>query len=190
MKVILASHNLNKVKEFKKLVKPLGIELISLKDLKDFKEIEETGQTFIENATLKAETISKKYNLPTIADDSGLEVYSLDDRPGIYSARYSGKGDQKNNLKILNELKNIENREARFICVIAFKIPNQETKIYQGIWEGSISHEILGEKGFGYDPIFIPKNHEKTVGQLEPTIKDKESHRAKALNLFYKDLLR
>ncbi|VEU80152.1 RdgB/HAM1 family non-canonical purine NTP pyrophosphatase [Haploplasma axanthum] len=182
MEVIVASHNKNKIKEFKSI---LGNEynIKSLEDLNDFEDIEETGNTFSENALIKALSIAKKYNKVAIADDSGLEVYSLDNRPGVYSARYSGKGDHENNLKILSELKNNKNRNGRFISVIALCYPNGEYQLFEGIWEGRISEEIKGENGFGYDVIFIPEGFEKTVAELEPDVKDKYSHRSKALKL-------
>ncbi len=187
MKIIIATHNQNKVKEFKEILKDFKVELISLSEMNDHEEIIEDGQTFEENATIKVKHIAKKYQMPVISDDSGLEVEALNNRPGIYSARYSGKGDLENNLKILSELKEIKNRKARFICVIAYSTPLGEIKTYKGIWEGKISQEIKGNNGFGYDPIFIPKHKTKTVAELSEKEKTKNSHRSKALKQFKED---
>lgn len=186
MKLILASHNKNKIKEFREILKDTSIELLSLIDLEDFDEIEETGNTFLENAIIKAKKISIKYNLPAIADDSGLEVMALNSRPGVYSARYSGKGDLENNLKVLNELVGITNREALFNSTIVLYYPNGEYYNFEGIWHGTIGNEIRGTNGFGYDTIFIPKGLKETVAELDSKIKSKISHRAIALQLFKK----
>ncbi|HHT96927.1 MAG TPA: RdgB/HAM1 family non-canonical purine NTP pyrophosphatase [Clostridiales bacterium] len=183
MKFILASHNKNKIKEFREILKDTKIELISLIDLNDNEEIIETGNTFLDNALLKAKHISKKYNLPTIADDSGIEIKYLKNAPGIYSARYSSSGDLANNLKVLKELEGVTDRYARFICVIAVYYPNDEYKSFKGVWEGFIANTIKGNNGFGYDPIFIPNGYRSTVAELDENIKAKLSHRAKALQL-------
>ncbi|NLK12506.1 MAG: XTP/dITP diphosphatase [Candidatus Phytoplasma sp.] len=187
MKIIIATHNQNKVKEFKNILKDFKVELISLSDINDEEEIIEDGKTFKENAIIKAKHIAKKYQMPVISDDSGLEVEVLNNRPGVYSARYSGEGDLANNLKILSELKGIKNRKARFICVIAYSTALGEIKTYEGVWEGQISEELKGNNGFGYDPIFIPKNKTKTVAELSDEEKTKNSHRSKALNQFKED---
>lgn len=184
MQLILASHNKNKIKEFKEILKETNIELLSLIDLNDHEEIIEDGNTFTENALIKARNIAGKYNLPAIADDSGIEIKYLKNAPGIMSARYSGKGDLENNLKVLKELDGITDRYARFICVIVLYYPNGEYKTFKGVWEGFISTELKGNNGFGYDPIFIPNGFRKTVAELEETLKSKISHRAKALQLF------
>ena len=184
MRIILATHNPNKVKEFNELLINTNFELISLHDLQDHEEIIEDGDTFLDNALIKAKYIASKYNLPAIADDSGLMVKYLKNGPGINSARYSGKGDYENNLKILSELKGVTDRYARFICVIVIYYPDGEYKAYRGIWEGFIAKEIKGNNGFGYDPIFIPKGYLNTVAELDDEVKSKLSHRAKALQLF------
>lgn len=186
MKLIIATHNDHKLKEFKQILKDTNIELVSLKDLKDFDEIVENGSTFLENALIKAKNISLKYNLPVIADDSGVSIEALDNRPGIHSARYSGKGDLENNLKVLKELENIENRKATFNCVIVVYYPDGNYHHFEGIWPGTIAHEMRGENGFGYDPIFVPDGYNLTVSELGEELKSQISHRAKALQLFMK----
>mgnify|MGYP001300053398 CR=1 FL=1 len=189
MKYILATHNDNKAKEIKELFKN-KIEIITLKDLNDYEEIIEDGKTFEENALIKAKTIFKKYNLPVIADDSGLEIKYLNNLPGVYSQRYSGKGDLENNKKVLRELKDVSNRDARFVCVIALVEQNGDTKVFKGMLEGEISLSSKGNNGFGYDPIFIPKGYTKTLGELPSEIKQKISHRSQALLLFEQYLLK
>lgn len=182
MDIILATHNKNKLKEFKELVKDLNFNILSLYDLDDYEDIVETGSTFKENSFLKANTIAKKYNKVTIADDSGLEVYALNNEPGLYSARYSGKGDYENNLLVLKKLEGISNKEARFVCNISIVYPNNTSYNFESYWEGNISNSIDGINGFGYDPIFIPKGYDRSVASLDTSIKSKESHRAKAFN--------
>lgn len=186
MKLILASHNKNKIKEFKDILKDTNIELISLTDLNDYEEIIEDGNTFLDNALIKAKSISLKYNLPAISDDSGLEITALNNAPGIYSSRYSSNGDLGNNLKVLKELEGIKDRSASFTCVIVVYYPNDEYHSFEGIWHGHISNEIKGNNGFGYDPIFIPKGYNKTSAELGEEVKSQISHRAKALQLFKK----
>lgn len=189
MKFLIASHNKNKIIEFKDILKDTDIELISLSDLKDNEDIEETGETFVDNALLKAKHFSLKHNLPVISDDSGLEVKYLKNAPGIYSARYSGKGDKANNIKLLEELKGINDRVARFICVIALYYPNGEHSTFKGIFDGFISLSPKGDNGFGYDPIFIPNGYMQTLAELDPSIKAKISHRAKALQMLKEELI-
>lgn len=189
MKLILATHNKNKVKEFKELLKDTTYTITSLLELEDYDEIIETKDTFSGNALDKAIHISKKYNAITIADDSGLEVYSINNEPGIYSARYSGGNSLDNNIKLLNRLNNNPNRDARFICSIAIAYPNLETYTFEGIWEGSIAHKMEGTNGFGYDPLFIPIGYNKTVAQLDNEVKQTYSHRALALNKLVEFLL-
>ena len=186
MKLILASHNKNKIKEFKDILKDTNIELISLTDLNDYEDIIEDGNTFLDNAIIKAKHISTKYNLPAISDDSGLEITALNNAPGIYSSRYSGKGDLGNNLKVLKELEGIKDRSASFTCVIVVYYPDGNYHSFEGIWHGHISSEIKGNNGFGYDPIFIPNGYNKTSAELGKEVKSQISHRAKALELFKK----
>lgn len=182
---IIATHNPGKVKEFKEILEPRGYEVKSLAEIGFTEEIEETGQTFEENAILKAEAVAKAVNKMVIADDSGLSVDNLGGRPGVYSARYAGeqKDDQANIDKVLSELKGIEKeqRTARFRCALAVSIPGEETKTVEGHVEGYIAEEPKGEYGFGYDPIFIVKDKDKTMAELTSDEKNKISHRADAL---------
>jgi len=181
MKVIVATHNKNKVKEISEILKDTNIELISLLDLNDDEDIIEDGDTFFDNAMIKAKHVSLKYNMPAIADDSGLEIYALNNEPGINSSRYSGKGDYYNNLKVLKELEGVINRGARFITELIFYYPSGEYNRFSGIWKGNIGYSMKGSNGFGYDPIFIPNGYDKTVAELSEEVKKNESHRAKAL---------
>ncbi|MED1808496.1 XTP/dITP diphosphatase [Bacillus subtilis] len=182
---IIATHNPGKVKEFKEILEPSGYDVKSLAEIGFTEEIEETGHTFEENAILKAEAVAKAVNKMVIADDSGLSIDNLGGRPGVYSARYAGeqKDDQANIEKVLSELKGIEKeqRTARFRCALAVSIPGEETKTVEGHVEGYIAEEPRGEYGFGYDPIFIVKDKDKTMAELTSDEKNKISHRADAL---------
>ncbi|MDY7214194.1 XTP/dITP diphosphatase [Bacillus subtilis] len=182
---IIATHNPGKVKEFKEILEPRGYDVKSLAEIGFTEEIEETGHTFEENAILKAEAVAKAVNKMVIADDSGLSIDNLGGRPGVYSARYAGeqKDDQANIEKVLSELKGIEKeqRTARFRCALAVSIPGEETKTVEGHVEGYIAEEPRGEYGFGYDPIFIVKDKDKTMAELTSVEKNKISHRADAL---------
>ncbi|MCY7942103.1 XTP/dITP diphosphatase [Bacillus inaquosorum] len=182
---IIATHNPGKVKEFKEILEPKGYDVKSLAEIGFTEEIEETGHTFEENAILKAEAVAKAVNKMVIADDSGLSIDNLGGRPGVYSARYAGeqKDDQANIDKVLSELKGIEKeqRTARFRCALAVSIPGEETKTVEGHVEGYIADEPRGEYGFGYDPIFIVKDKDKTMAELTSDEKNKISHRADAL---------
>lgn len=184
--VIIATKNKGKAIEFTTLFEKLGIKAKSLLDLnQQIPDVEETGTTFSENAQLKAEHISSLLKAPVISDDSGLIIDVLNGRPGVYSARYAGKSasDEANIEKVLKELTGvpIANRAARFICVLAVASPNEETHFYTGYCEGEISKSRQGSNGFGYDPIFIPKGHSKTMAELPSNIKNRISHRTNAL---------
>jgi len=183
--IIIATNNKGKALEFEQLFAPLGYHVLTLRDLPHIEEVEETGETFEENAIIKAETVSQIENKIVIADDSGLIVDALDGRPGVYSARYAGeeKNDEANIQKVLNELKNVEpdGRTARFFCVLAVAIPGKETKIFKGTCEGMITTEKMGDEGFGYDPIFYVKEKGKTMAQLTNEEKNQISHRANAM---------
>ncbi|MCY7820965.1 XTP/dITP diphosphatase [Bacillus inaquosorum] len=182
---IIATHNPGKVKEFKEILEPKGYDVKSLAEIGFTEEIEETGHTFEENAILKAEAVARAVNKMVIADDSGLSIDNLGGRPGVYSARYAGeqKDDQANIDKVLSELKGIEKeqRTARFRCALAVSIPGEETKTVEGHVEGYIAEEPRGEYGFGYDPIFIVKDKDKTMAEITSDEKNKISHRADAL---------
>jgi len=193
MKVVLASGNKGKLKEFNQLLKPLDIEVVPQSDF-NVSSVEETGLTFIENAILKARHASEISGLPAIADDSGLEVDALKGAPGIYSARFSGEDatDAKNNQKLLEDLKDTTNEErtARFQCVLVYlKHPADPTPIVcQGSWEGYILREPRGEQGFGYDPLFWVPSKECSSAELDRNEKNAMSHRGKALRKLIKQM--
>ncbi|MFD2705214.1 XTP/dITP diphosphatase [Salibacterium lacus] len=181
--VIIATKNENKVKEFRDM---FGSEAAvrSLLDV-EMDDIPETGETFEENAALKAEAIAAAYEVPVIADDSGLEIDALNGRPGVYSARYAGeeKNDEANTAKVLQELEGMpeEKRSARFVCVIAAAAPGKETETFRGTCEGRIAPAKSGANGFGYDPVFYLPERGVSMAELPPEEKNKISHRFQAL---------
>lgn len=183
--IFIATKNKGKVNDFQKLFSSYQVEVKSLLDNHGLPDVEETGSTFEENAALKAETIAARLQTPVLADDSGLMVDVLDGRPGIYSARYAGeeKNDLENLKKVLQELEGVpdEARTARFVCVLAVAIPNQQTLFKKGFCEGKIAKHPKGDNGFGYDPIFIPSGYNKTMAELSQEEKNKISHRHQAL---------
>ncbi|MGG4497924.1 XTP/dITP diphosphatase [Brevibacillus reuszeri] len=185
-RVVLATRNQGKVKEFNRLFADLGWEGISLAEFEGVPEVIEDGETFEANALKKAIEISTYLNLPALGDDSGLEVDALDGRPGVYSARYAGEDatDEKNWRKLLDELESVpmEQRTARFRCTIAFVVPGAEPVITTGSCEGLIAREPKGTNGFGYDPVFYIPEMDKMMAQLLPEEKNQISHRAKAMN--------
>ena len=184
--VIIATKNPGKAREFEHIFAPRGIEVRTLLDYPEIEDVEETGATFEENATLKAEAISQQFNKMVIGDDSGLIVDALGGRPGIYSARYAGeqpKSDQKNLEKVLDELQGVseEERTARFYCALAVAIPGKETFTVSGTCEGRILEEQRGTNGFGYDPVFFVPEKGCAMAELSADVKNKISHRANAL---------
>lgn len=186
MIIYVATTNQGKLEEMKELLSGQGIEIKSLMEqFPEAEDVEETGTTFEENAILKAETYAKKYQVPVLADDSGLEVYALNREPGVYSARYAGeaKDDQANNDKLLKKLqdKKSEDREAAFVCVLAFARPGETTLTTEGRSEGRILTERRGEQGFGYDPIFQPDGYDQSYGELGPDVKNRISHRKESI---------
>ncbi|MFC1670965.1 XTP/dITP diphosphatase [Spirochaetota bacterium] len=184
MKLVAATNNKNKFIEIKNKFKDIGeLELVPLFDLDNIPEIVEDGNTFTDNAVKKAKTISEITGLPALSDDSGLEIDALNGRPGIFSARYAGDDatDHDRNIKILEEMDGISNRDAKFVCVIAIYFPGGEKHTTRGEFIGEIAHEIKGDSGFGYDPIFYLPQYGKTVGEIPLDEKNIISHRAKAL---------
>ena len=183
---MLATKNPGKIREITKILQYPDIQLLSHEDI-EIPEVEETGVTFIENALLKARSSSDITGLPSIADDSGLEVDYLNARPGVMSARYSGEHatNESNNLKLLKELKGVsfEKRSARYRCVIVFtRFKNDPFPlISMGTWEGFIAEAPKGTNGFGYDPIFFLPKFKKTSAELTDEEKNSISHRAIAL---------
>jgi XTP/dITP diphosphohydrolase len=190
--IVIATNNLGKVKDFETLFKPLHIQVKSLHDFPELEDVEETGETFEENAILKAESISKQLNEMVVADDSGLMVDALSGRPGVYSARYAGpeKDDKKNYEKLLKELDGVEEkkRTARFYCALALAVPGEETTFVNGTCEGKVSQAPIGENGFGYDPVFYIEEKKKMMAQLTREEKSEISHRSKALQKLMKVL--
>lgn len=185
-RLVLATGNAGKLRELRALLAAAGIEVLPQSEF-GIEPPEETGTTFTENALLKARYAAAIAKLPAIADDSGLEVDALQDRPGIYSARYAGPqaSDADNNRKLLAELKGVppEKRTARYRCVLALvrTQDDQAPLICEGSWEGRIGLEPVGEGGFGYDPLFIVKELNVTAAQLSPELKNGLSHRGQAL---------
>ncbi|WP_242131799.1 non-canonical purine NTP diphosphatase [Aestuariivivens marinum] len=182
MKLVFATNNLNKIKEVQALVPP-HIKLLSLKDIGCFEDIPETQDTIEDNAKQKANYIKTTYNYDCFADDTGLEVESLNGAPGVLSARYAGehRSDNDNMDKLLLNLKNRNNRNAQFKTVISLNL-NNGNYIFTGICKGEITPTKQGEKGFGYDPIFKPKGYNDTFAQMDLTLKNRISHRGKAIS--------
>ena len=183
LKLVVASKNSGKIKEFRRILQldSQGIELVI--DI-EIPEVAETGSTFEENALLKAISIAKFTGIPAIADDSGLAIDALDGAPGILSARWSGGGDKENIKKVLDEIKDVPDskRSAKFVAVIALAKPSGENLIIRGELEGSIRRAPVGDNGFGYDPIFEPITGDgRTLAELDPSEKDAISHRSLAL---------
>ena len=186
MKVILASKNKDKIREISNILKNSNKTLLTCNDI-DIPEVEETGSTFVENAILKARSASLTTGLAAIADDSGIEIDYLDAKPGIKSARYSGKNATKesNNLKLLKALDGVpyEKRKACYRCVIVYmRFPDDPFPIItSGSWEGYITEKLIGTNGFGYDPLFYLPEYDKTSAEISSSLKNRISHRAKAL---------
>ena len=182
MKIILASKNKGKIKEFKEILAKFNIEVISLLELNFNEEIVEDGDTFESNALIKAKTIYDLYHLPVISDDSGLCVSALDGAPGVYSARYGGvETDLDRTNLVLKHMEGISNREAYFHCSIILYLEDGNYKHFEGRVYGDLDYEVKGENGFGYDVIFIPKGYTDTFGIISSDIKNQISHRANAL---------
>ena len=183
--IMIATGNMGKAKEFEKMFAKAGYQIKTMKDFPELPEVQETGQTFEENARLKAETIANILQCPVLADDSGLTVDALGGIPGIYSARFAGeqKSDASNNAKLLHELTDVadENRTAQFHCTLVFAAPQKESLVVEGIWNGRIARIPRGENGFGYDPLFIVDGLEKTSAELTPEEKNEISHRGQAM---------
>lgn len=181
--IVFATNNKNKLREIRDIVGS-KYNILSLSDINCHEDIPETADTIEGNALLKARFVKEKYGYDCFADDTGLEVEALDNRPGVYSARFAGEDcNSENNInKLLSELEGIENRKARFRTVIAL-IKGETEEEFEGVIYGKISHERHGEGGFGYDKVFVPENYEKTFAEMLPKEKNSISHRAKATRL-------
>lgn len=184
MKVIIATKNEGKVREFRELLTPLGYEPVSMREAGIEAEINEDGETFEENAHIKAKEIRKVSGLPVIADDSGLEVEFLGGAPGIYSARYAGENatDAQRNEKLLEEMRGVDKplRKARFVCAIYFILDDEREYCVTGTLEGFIGDRPRGDNGFGYDPIFMTEDG-ISLAQMDENEKNRISHRARAM---------
>ena len=180
--VVLATGNKGKIKEFSGLLDGVFGRVISLNDLESPPEVVEDGATFRDNALKKARAVAGYSGMPALADDSGLVVDSLGGRPGVFSARYAGEGatDRDNIAKLLSELRGIEDRNARFVCVLALVTPDGMEITVEGTCEGVIMTKPRGGGGFGYDPVFYLPELGKTMAELPPEKKNTLSHRARA----------
>ncbi len=193
MRLIIATRNKGKFREIKEILKGIKIKVVSLDDLGENIKTREDGKSFLENAVKKAAAVSRRYPFDLVAaDDSGLEVEYLDNRPGVFSKRYSGRGstDIKNNLKLLKELEGIawKERKAKFRCVVALAYGKAIIKKFEGKVSGYINDKSLGKRGFGYDPVFYLPFHKKTVAQISLKKKNEISHRARAFRKLKKYL--
>lgn len=186
MKLVIASRNMKKVDELKRILGELNLTLLSINDFPNLGEVEEDGETFEENALKKARYVCKETGLPALSDDSGLEVEALKGRPGVRSAIYAGENatDEENVRKLLEEMRHIptDRRKARFVCCIALVFPNGEERVFYGYVNGRIIDEPRGNFGFGYDPVFVPEGYSKTFAEMTAQEKDSISHRREALD--------
>ncbi len=186
MRLVIASHNEGKVRELAELFAMLGIETVPAAEL-GLVEPEETGETFADNAKIKAEAATATSGLPAIADDSGLEVPALGGAPGVNSARWAGpeRDFGRAMARVSRELEAIgaTDRRANFICALALARPKEKTMVFKGRVDGTLTWPPRGKRGFGYDPIFVPEGHTLTFGEMEPRRKNDLSHRMRAFEL-------
>lgn len=187
MKFLLATHNQKKRNELERILSPLGVQVLTAEDAElELTDVEETGETFEENAILKAQSGCRESEMPCVADDSGLEVDALDGAPGVYSARYAGEhgNDDKNIEKLLAALRDVPQaqRTARFVCTACCEFPDGTRIITRGECPGTIAFERSGDGGFGYDPVFVPTEADgRSMAALTDAEKDAISHRRRAL---------
>ncbi len=191
-KIIFATSNQGKMDEIRMIMKDCNLPIVSLKEAGIDVDIDENGETFEENALIKARTIMKLTGCLTLADDSGLEVDYINKEPGVYSARYLGYDTpySEKNQSIIDRLKDAvgEERSARFVCAIAACFPDGEEVVTRGTIEGQIGYEEVGDNGFGYDPIMYVPELDKTTAQLDTEYKNKISHRGKALRQMWEEI--
>ncbi|MDP2167069.1 MAG: XTP/dITP diphosphatase [Thermodesulfovibrionales bacterium] len=185
MEIVAATRNKKKIEEIRRILKGMPVTLLSLDDFPGCPPVEETGKSFMENAVIKARAVAGFTGKPSLADDSGLEVYALGGAPGVYSARYAGlwATDSENAAKLLREMESIPDgkRGARFACALAIAVPDGSLETFEGYVEGRIGREPKGEAGFGYDPVFYPEGHDRTFAEMSSGEKDGMSHRGRAL---------
>ncbi|HAG76133.1 MAG TPA: non-canonical purine NTP pyrophosphatase, RdgB/HAM1 family [Thauera sp.] len=185
--IVLATGNAGKIRELSAMLAELcpGVRVLGLKDFPHIGEIPETGQTFEDNARIKAQTVARITGLVAVADDSGLAVDALDGAPGVYSARYSGEDatDEKNVAKLLDALRDVAEprRGCHFACVMLAATPGGQELVGRGKWHGRVAHAPAGDKGFGYDPVFFDEELGLTAAQLDAPVKNARSHRGLAL---------
>ena len=183
--LVLATHNADKAREFVNLLQDLQVEILTLDRFPHIGEIVEDGQTLEENAEKKAREVFRQAGLPSIADDTGLEVRYLNDRPGVYSSRYAGEDAsyEDNCRKLLRDLRGVppRRRGAQFRCVLAFNAPGNILEFSEGVCPGAITESARGGKGFGYDPVFLPRGFETTFGEMDESTKNGISHRGHAI---------
>ena len=182
-RLVIASHNEGKVLEIADLLATFSIDAVSAGELA-LDELEETGKTFAENANLKAMAAARASGLPALADDSGLEVRSLGGKPGIHSARWGGAARDFGLAmqRVRQELvaAGAQDLSANFTCALALALPNGKAELFEGRVFGTLTWPPRGARGFGYDPIFVPEGYKETFGEMEPSLKDSISHRARA----------
>ena len=183
MKIVIASSNKHKIEEINQMVKDYNISIVSVSEYNvNMDEVIEDGETFIDNALIKAKTISEKFNMITISDDSGIEVEALNWAPGVHSKRFSPSCDDNDNNKLLIEkLQGESNRRARYTCAICIYHPNGDYRIVKDYCYGRVVDEPVGDKGFGYDPHFYVEEYKTTLANVSVEDKNKISHRAKAI---------
>jgi len=188
MKFVLATANPGKIKEMREILSKFNIDIVTRDELGITFDIEETGSTFLENATLKAKAISAASDMPAIADDSGLVVDALGGEPGLYSSTYGGVEltDEERCLYLLRKMENVEQRSAKFVCNIVCVFPDGKCLTATGECNGSIAKKLCGSSGFGYDPVFLPVGSDVTTAQLSSAEKNAISHRGIALREFAK----
>ena len=183
MKLVIATRNKHKLEEIRAIFSLGALDLASALDFPEIPDVVEDGLTFEDNAVKKAVTLARATGCWALADDSGLEVDALDGRPGVYSARYAGEPAdyEANNRKLLAELQGQSNRRARFRCVVALADPSGKSRVVQGQCGGVIVDRPRGRAGFGYDPLFVPDGYTETFAEMEAGLKNKISHRGRAL---------
>ena len=189
IKLILASNNAHKIREFRELVEGMDVELLSQREAGLELDVEETGTTFEANAYIKAKAVTDALGCAAVSDDSGLEVDCLDGRPGVYSARYGGGhdvSDEDKNVFLLREMGDTDKRTARYVCAICCTMPDGHVIECRGECEGEMLRAPRGNGGFGYDPIFRPEGHDRAMAELTPDEKNAISHRGKAMREFLK----
>lgn len=184
-RVVLATRNAHKVEELSSMLAGLPIQLLSFADFPDLPEVVEDGDTLEKNAVKKAEEVAAFTGLPSLADDTGLEVSALGGAPGVHSARFAGEAATgvENNARLLTDLSAVAERDrtARFRCVVALAVPGRATKTVEGTTSGRILDAVRGDEGFGYDPLFLPDGYSRTYAEMAPEQKNAVSHRGKAI---------